>query len=483
LESTRLNAIDERKKTAKKTVPAAKPTASNPIAKSTPSSKQTPLTKFASTPAAKATPSSRQTPLTKFASTPAAKATPRAKPTPKYLDICDTDTETESSSDEEFRPDDTWNASSDDEYESEAARIKKMQDVRKSRKFEVPVFVPATEKRPERDVADRLEAFEYKKPPVMPTPVKTKRKLFTHSHYEEEEEVSQEEPKEKENDVCLANPVITPRVKKLLDVKKPSAKKAVKLNQNFGVLSFLKSLDVSMNQGLCDPEAIHFRNNFKTKKVELTARLFKLYNEKVFDGLLLDVPVTWSKKLTSTAGRCNNSRRANERKSSLELSDKVLTSADRLRCTLIHEMCHAITWLQHGENGHGATWKRWAAKANKIFPELPKIGVCHDYAIEYKYTYQCKQCKSKYNCHSKSKKVENIRCSICKGEIELFSNKKNNEGVIVMTPVAKGVVKGFPKFVQDKYKQVKQPHMSHKEVMQVLSTQFSSLSVEEKRMY
>lgn len=79
----------------------------------------------------------------------------------------------------------------------------------------------------------------------------------------------------------------------------------------------------------------------------------------------------------------------------IELSEKVLTSADRLRCTLIHEMCHAATWIFHNEKGHGMRWKSWAKKANHIFPELPVITVCHSYDIEYKYTYKCDMCHSK----------------------------------------------------------------------------------------
>lgn len=84
------------------------------------------------------------------------------------------------------------------------------------------------------------------------------------------------------------------------------------------------------------------------------------------------------------------------RSSVIELSDKVLTSADRLRCTLIHELCHAATWIFNGEGGHGSTWKEWARKANATLPEIPKIGVCHQYDIEYKYTYKCTLCAAKY---------------------------------------------------------------------------------------
>lgn len=76
----------------------------------------------------------------------------------------------------------------------------------------------------------------------------------------------------------------------------------------------------------------------------------------------------------------------------IELSDKVLTRAARLRCTLIHEMCHAATWVFNGEGGHGHVWKNWARHANMMLPELPPITVCHNYKIEFKYTYKCAGC-------------------------------------------------------------------------------------------
>lgn len=44
----------------------------------------------------------------------------------------------------------------------------------------------------------------------------------------------------------------------------------------------------------------------------------------------------------------------------IALSTKVLDSADRLRDTLIHEMCHAATWMvNHISDGHGPHWKAW----------------------------------------------------------------------------------------------------------------------------
>lgn len=142
----------------------------------------------------------------------------------------------------------------------------------------------------------------------------------------------------------------------------------------------------------------------------------------------------------------------------IELSDKVLINADRLRCTLIHELCHAATWIFHGDRGHGTWWKAYASKAERTFPELPKISRCHTYDIQYKYTYKCDMCKRKYvliatyqlRDHNQklqsllfpdrsqsqiAKKVESIRCRYCHGTISIFFNKKMKDGKIIMEPV------------------------------------------------
>ncbi|XP_037810477.1 uncharacterized protein DDB_G0284459 [Lucilia sericata] len=238
--------------------------------------------------------------------------------------------------------------------------------------------------------------------------------------------------------------------------------------------SFLKSLDVTVSKTLCHPDALYYRDNYRTKKEDLSKILYDMYNEKLFKNQL-NVPITWNKKLSNTAGRCLNKKKMGIRSSVIELSDKVLTSADRLRCTLIHELCHAATWIFNGEGGHGSTWKEWARRANATFPEIPKIGVCHQYDIEYKYTYKCTLCAAKSHAHSKSKKVENIRCSYCHGAIEIFLNKKDKDGNIMPTPVKEPT--GFAKFVKDNYKKFKRDDLKHADVMKLLSSEFATLKV------
>lgn len=88
-------------------------------------------------------------------------------------------------------------------------------------------------------------------------------------------------------------------------------------------------------------------------------------------------------------------------------------------------------------------------------------------------------CRS--NAHTKSKKVENIRCVYCHGSISIFLNKKGKDGSVVPTPVREA--SGFAKFVKEKYKDFKVAGTTHAEVMKMISSAFASLSVEEKKKY
>lgn len=74
------------------------------------------------------------------------------------------------------------------------------------------------------------------------------------------------------------------------------------------VLMYAYSFIVQASMLLCHPDAIKFRKNFKAHKEELTSILYKLYNEKLFDGKLM-VDVVWNKQLTKTAGRFHGQKR------------------------------------------------------------------------------------------------------------------------------------------------------------------------------
>ncbi|XP_036423811.1 acidic repeat-containing protein [Colossoma macropomum] len=220
-------------------------------------------------------------------------------------------------------------------------------------------------------------------------------------------------------------------------------------------------------QSLSVPDSAYCRS-FKQNKEELTKKLYQLYNTSVFESKLpTDMSVTWNTKMRKTAGYCvtGQERVTGKRYARIELSVKVCDSADRLRDTLVHEMCHAATWLINNvRDGHGPFWKIYARKATLAHPELPMVTRCHSYDINYKYQYQCNRCKNTIGRHSKSLDTQKYVCALCTGQLVLLTPSKSRGP----TP--------FATYVKENYGTVRQEltGQSHAEVMRKLSADFAS---------
>ncbi|XP_043113991.1 acidic repeat-containing protein [Puntigrus tetrazona] len=208
--------------------------------------------------------------------------------------------------------------------------------------------------------------------------------------------------------------------------------------------------------------------SFKQNKEELTNKLYQLYNTSVFDSKLpTDMSVTWNKKMRKTAGYCisGQERGTGKRYARIELSVKVCDSADRLRDTLVHEMCHAATWLINNvRDGHGPFWRLYARKAMLAHPELPMVSRCHSYDINYKFQYQCNRCKNTIGRHSKSLDTTKFVCALCTGRL------------VLLTPSKPRAPTPFAAFVKENYGSARQElaGQSHAEVMRKLSADFAS---------
>ncbi|XP_035722591.1 probable serine/threonine-protein kinase DDB_G0282963 isoform X2 [Vespa mandarinia] len=248
--------------------------------------------------------------------------------------------------------------------------------------------------------------------------------------------------------------------------------------------SFLASLSDSVPLTIAHPDAKKYRQSYKKNKEELCKYLYKLYNENIFDKMLPeDMIIEWNVRMREVAGYCHNRSYVNPhsgiyRTATIELSTKVLDAPNRLRDTLIHEMCHAACWIINGEsNGHGYLWIAWANKAVEIFPELPPIRRFHDYAINTKYKYKCMECGLSIGRHSKSLDIENKRCECCNGKFELFVNKTTKSGTVQMqTP--KREPSAFALYVKENYSSVKKnKNLNHAEVMKLLGKKFSAIKI------
>ncbi|XP_073435241.1 germ cell nuclear acidic protein-like [Dendrobates tinctorius] len=137
--------------------------------------------------------------------------------------------------------------------------------------------------------------------------------------------------------------------------------------------------------------------DFQKTKHELVTRLFKLYNSTVFQNKLPEskLEIKWSKRLRATSGFCINKFENGELYSTIELSEKVCDSAERVRDTLAHELCHAACWHFDGVQGdcHGPLWVWYTKLFECVHPELPPVPIYHTFNINYTYNYVCAWCE------------------------------------------------------------------------------------------
>lgn len=176
------------------------------------------------------------------------------------------------------------------------------------------------------------------------------------------------------------------------------------------------SNDASFNLNKMESDA---EKDFKRNRVLSTNKLYHYFNRKIFNNRLPeDMSIKWSDNLRTTAGftHCRRNKETNEYFCSIELATKVLTSFDRFRDTLLHEMCHAAVWLVNKQKcQHGPLWQTWASRCNLILPQINVPTRCHNYEISYRFLYKCRKCNWKVGRHSKCPRLLESNCPNCGG--------------------------------------------------------------------
>ncbi|XP_029847238.2 uncharacterized protein LOC8023432 [Ixodes scapularis] len=143
---------------------------------------------------------------------------------------------------------------------------------------------------------------------------------------------------------------------------------------------FLESLSEAVEPERSQPDALLFRRRFGVLRDKLVSELFTVFNRELFRDRLPRQEIAWRGRLTSTAGRCVFLEGQSYR---VELSTVLLTSAERTRDTLLHELCHAAAWcVQRSKGGHGHAWRFWTDQAKQRFPKLPTVSTCHSYKVQ-----------------------------------------------------------------------------------------------------
>lgn len=164
--------------------------------------------------------------------------------------------------------------------------------------------------------------------------------------------------------------------------------------------------------------------NFARDRDALTRSTFKEFNERVFGGRLSSVEVIWNNKLQTTAGLCRMKGRMGDENShtrvaSIDLSTKVIDDIDRLRSTLLHELCHAAAWVidANVKPPHGKVFKKWSAIAMRR--TNVEVTTTHNYSITYRYAWACtnSQCNVVIKRHSRSVDTNKHCCGRCKSKL------------------------------------------------------------------
>ena len=232
----------------------------------------------------------------------------------------------------------------------------------------------------------------------------------------------------------------------------------------------------------------HFTHTaFARSRTQLARDFYAKYNALIFNGILpADLDITWNKRLATTAG-LTHYRRENgvdvllptpRYTARIELSCKVLDTAEKLERTLVHEMCHCAAWLvDHvAKPPHGPVFKAWATRAMRAAPHLD-VSTCHQYEIFFSFQWQCDGCSQIYGRHSNSIDVGKKVCGVCKGRLSFLGRFDRNG-----TPAKRRQPTAFNIFVKENFAatmKARGPGTASSDVMKELTVKWKEQKAKE----
>lgn len=161
-------------------------------------------------------------------------------------------------------------------------------------------------------------------------------------------------------------------------------------------------------------------------------------------------------------------RRGEVRIAEVELEAKVVDTEDKLRRTLLHELCHAAAWVfdNVSKPPHGRTFWRWADIAKRVYPQH-EVHTCHSYVINFKHHWKCNRCARVIGRHSKSIKPSD-QCA-CGGDL-VYQAPVRADGTPRRTPAPNA----YTEFVKENFAAIKarNPGALHSQVMAKVSEEY-----------
>ena len=161
------------------------------------------------------------------------------------------------------------------------------------------------------------------------------------------------------------------------------------------------------------------KNCFRKVREKLANKIFEDFDQMLCQGRLAETTtIAWSNTLNKTAGQTRLKRSVRGRTADIELATKVVDDEERLRSTLVHELCHAAAFVVDdvAKPPHGDVFKRWGRRAMNTFTDV-EVTTTHDYIIQYSHFWTCAECSYTYKRHSKSIDTQKHRCGRCKGKL------------------------------------------------------------------
>jgi len=138
----------------------------------------------------------------------------------------------------------------------------------------------------------------------------------------------------------------------------------------------MSSHKTQSNQSQDTKNARKPQRSFAQQREQLAVDLVQAIDQQVMGGKLSaatastgGVHLIWSSKLRTAAGKAHWNRvkqpmgdDLNQHHLKIELSPKLITSEDKLRNTLAHELCHCALWVidLDPKSHHGKQFKIWS---------------------------------------------------------------------------------------------------------------------------
>ena len=109
------------------------------------------------------------------------------------------------------------------------------------------------------------------------------------------------------------------------------------------------------------------------------------------------------------------------RTATIYLSKRHMENAERIRDTILHELCHVAVWTidrvsSKTDGSHGPVWKRWTQHAESVHPDINKVGVYDPHISSSKYLCECTGCGFDIGLNSPLSENKHVKCPYCNGD-------------------------------------------------------------------